>query len=80
MEKTQDDGPPSYKEVTSEFADNTNCNGIANIKRSNHFVRKAFWTLLVLTGAGWLILNFSIYYEFHETCHSVTFYFMKKDS
>ena len=50
--KGDDEGPQTYAQVTNEFADNTNCNGIASVKRSNHFARKAFWTILVLLGAG----------------------------
>ena len=34
----------------------------------------------VASGFGYGLMFYTIYHEFHETCHSVTFYFMKKDS
>ena len=48
------------------------CSRVFTISTTNIYLQ---WTLLTLEFVIWCIQH-----EFHETCHSVTFHFMKKDS
>ena len=42
----------SSMQVLKDFAENASCNGLPNMHRAENPFRKAFWSILVLGGAG----------------------------
>ena len=42
----------TYSGLVNTWAENCDCNGVPNIQRSTHYLRKTIWIILVLTGAG----------------------------
>ena len=56
---------PSFRRQLQEFAENTCTNGVPNIPRARHILRKVFWLVVVLTFTGELSIHRnSIIYNF----------------
>ena len=47
-----DEEQETFKSLLAEWMENASTNGIPNIQRSVHIVRKIFWIVLVLVGTG----------------------------
>ena len=63
MAKEQDD---TLKGLGQYFADNTSMHGVSRIVGKPGFLRRSFWTLAVLGGAGEKILQMFLYHSFFK--------------
>ncbi|CAH1796367.1 unnamed protein product [Owenia fusiformis] len=68
----------TFKDIVSEFANDTATNGVPNIARAGSIPRRIIWTIIVLVAAGWMFTqlaqSFITYYKRpHSTLLTETF-------
>lgn len=51
-QEATDEEQETFKSLLTEWMENASANGIPNIQRSVHIIRKIVWILLVLVGTG----------------------------